>query len=90
MPVNVKYKNSNGVTSLPVIRRLVAEYGLDAAAEEQIVLRLVTDYPPRVELGWVSTDNMRKNIRKIQGRPRERSLGRGQGPCLEDSKGEAG
>ena len=72
MPRNERYGDQCGMRNMPVIRRLVAEEGNDAAAEERIVLRLCTDYPPNPKLGWINTDFMRHRIRKVQGRPRPR------------------
>lgn len=68
MPVNERYKNCTGMVKWPVIRALVMEYGNDRAAEERIVERLCTEYPPRPEIGWINTDLMRHRIRKAQGR----------------------
>lgn len=70
MPKNERYKNTTGHVNLPMIRRLVSEEGMDAAAEERIVLRICTQYPPRQKLGWIDTEFMRSRIRKIQGRKR--------------------
>jgi len=75
MPRNQRYGNQSGMTNMPVIRRLVGEEGNDSAAEERIVLRLCTDYPPNPQLGWTNTDFMRHRIRMVQGRKRERQVG---------------
>jgi hypothetical protein len=68
MPQNVKYGNQCGDTSWKHIRKLVQQEGVDAAAEERIVLRLVTDRPPKPDPGWINTEFMRHRIRKAQGR----------------------
>lgn len=66
MPRNVRYGNRTGMTRTKVLRRYVEEEGLDAAAEERIVLRACTDYPSL--RGWINTDFMRNRIRNLQGR----------------------
>jgi len=73
MPQNIQYGNQTGDTSRNSIRRLVAQEGNDAAAEERVVMALCIATPPRHDVGWINTDFMRSRIRKAQGRKKRES-----------------